>query len=162
LQTAQSEGLSVSWLAVRAAGHNYLLPLAQSGEIVALSTLQQAPYTKPWFLGVLNIRGNLFGVVGLADFVRASGAAAPGPVAATAPLEASVVTLNTTLEVNCGLQVDSLAGLRGADAFASSSAAAAGAPEFFGSCFVDTEGQRWQEINLRALARFAPFLSIGA
>jgi twitching motility protein PilI len=168
LQTAQSEGLSVSWLAVRAAGHNYLLPLAQSGEIVALSALQQAPYTKPWFLGVLNIRGNLFGVVGLADFVRASGAPAPGPVTATttatptAPLEASVVTLNTGLEVNCGLQVDSLAGLRGADAFASSSAAAPGAPEFFGLCFVDTEGQRWQEINLRALSRFAPFLSIGA
>jgi twitching motility protein PilI len=94
--------------------------------------------------------------------VQASSAPAPAPRAAAVPLEASVVTLNNALEVNCGLQVDSLAGLRGADAFAASSAAAEGAPAFFGNCFVDAEGQRWQEIDLRALARSAPFLSIGA
>ena len=50
----------------------------------------------------------------------------------------------------------------GADAFASSEAPEADALAFYGSCFVDSEGGRWQEINLRALARFAPFLSIGA
>ena len=76
--------------------------------------------------------------------------------------EAIVVTLNALLEVNCALHVDSLAGLRGSDAFLSSTAAAADAPAYFGNCFVDAEAQRWQEINLRALAQSPSFLSIGA
>jgi len=162
LQAAQSEGLSVSWLAVRAGGSNYLLPLGQSGEIVALSSPLAVPYAKEWFRGVLNIRGSLFGVVDLARFVQASG----GPVAAapTIPLgnEASVVTLNAQLEVNCGLLVDALAGLRGSDAFTSSASAAEGAPDYFGHCYVDAQGLRWQEINLRTLAQSSLFLSIGA
>jgi twitching motility protein PilI len=162
LQAAQSEGIAVSWLAVRAGGSNYLLPLGQSGEIVALSSPLAVPYAKEWFKGVLNIRGSLFGVVDLARFVQGSGG--PVAVAATAPAgnEASVVTLNALLEVNCGLLVDSLAGLRGSDAFASSAAAADGSPDYFGPCFVDAQGLRWQEIDLRALAQSPLFLSIGA
>lgn len=153
----------MSWLAVKAGGLNYLLPLGQSGEIVALSPAQPVPYSKPWFKGVLPIRGSLMGVVDLAGFVAATGAVAARP-AATAPFpgEASVVTLNAALEVNCGLQVDSLAGLRGSDAFRAGTPAAADAPAYFGTCFVDGEGNSWQEINLQALARFPAFLSIGA
>ena len=161
LQAALSEGMAVSWLAVRAGGNNYLLPLSQSGEIVALAKPQAVPYARDWFKGVLNVRGYLVGVVELARFVAASGAAAAS--AAVAPsAEASVVTLHPQLDVNCALQVDSLAGLRGADAFGASSPAPAGAPDYFGPCHTDQEGQRWQEIDLRALAKSATFLSIGA
>lgn len=159
LQAAQSEGMSVEWLAVKAGGHNYLLPLGQSGEIVPLTPVQPVPYSKVWFKGVLNIRGSLFGVVDLAGFVTACGGVA---AAASVTSQASVVTLNALLDVNCALQVDSLAGLRGSDAFASHTAAATDAPDYFGNCHVDADGQRWQEINLRALAHSAAFLSIGA
>jgi twitching motility protein PilI len=170
LQAAQSEGMAVSWLAVRAGGANYLLPLAQSGEIVALSSPQAVPYAQDWFKGVLNIRGSLVGVVDLARFVAAHsgmGAVANNAANATSSAtsnsgEASVVTLNAQLEVNCALQVDSLAGLRGTEAFASSTPAPAPAPAYFGPCHVDKEGQRWQELNLRALAQSPAFLSIGA
>jgi twitching motility protein PilI len=161
LQAAQSEGMSVAWLAVKAGAHNYLLPLGQAGEIVALSSVQPVPYAKAWFKGVLNIRGSLFGVADLAGFLAASGAS-PAAAPATAGMQASVVTLNAVLEVNCALQVDSLAGLRGNEAFVSHTPAAPEAPSYFGSCFVDAEGQRWQEIDLRALAQSAAFLSIGA
>lgn len=160
LQTAQSAGMSVSWLAVKAAGANYLLPLDQAGEIVPLAPVQPVPYAKPWFKGVLNVRGSLYGVVDLGAFVAASG----GPAVVPAPVtqDASVITLNTQLEINCALRVDSLAGLRGSDVFVNSTPANADAPAYFGSCYLDSEGSRWQEINLRALAQFAPFRSIGA
>jgi twitching motility protein PilI len=162
LQAAQSEGMSVDWLAVKAGGHNYLLPLGQSGEIVGLSPVQPVPYTKAWFKGVLNIRGSLFGVVDLAAFVAACGGPAVVPaLAGVQSTQASVVTLNSTLEVNCALQVDSLAGLRGSDAFVSRTPASLDAPDYFGNCLVDAEGLHWQEIHLRALARSAAFLSIG-
>ena len=160
LQAAQSEGMSVSWLAVRAGACNYLLPLGQSGEIVALYNPQAVPYSKDWFMGVINIRGSLFGVVDLARFVAASMPSAKHSDVASPT--ASVVTLNAQLEVNCALQVDSLAGLRGSDAFASNAAPAPGAPDFFGHCFVDAQGHCWQELDLRALAQSPRFLSIGA
>jgi len=158
LQAAQSEGMAVDWLAVRAGGHHYLLPLAQSGEIVALGPLQPVAHTRPWFKGVLNVRGSLLGVVDLAGLVAACGGAA---AASLAPTQASLVTLNAALELNCALQIDSLAGLRGSDAFVSSSAADATAPSWFGSRHVDAGGTVWQEINVRALAQSAAFLGIG-
>lgn len=161
LQAAQSEGTSVAWLAVRSGGNNYLLPLAQSGEIVALSQPQSVPYAKDWFRGVLNVRGSLVGVVDLARFVAADTGKTAWAATPAAGSEPSVVTLNAALEVNCGLQVDSLAGLRGADAFTSQVAAAADAPAYFGASHVDSEGQAWQEISLRALAQSPTFLSIG-
>lgn len=157
LQAARTEGVSVAWLAVRARGLNYLFPLVQAGEIFPLSQLQPVPYVLPWFRGVLNIRGGLYGVVDLAAFIATDGSGV-----LPAGSESSVVTLNSTLEVNCALQVDSLLGLRGADAFASSSSASEGSPAYFGNRFVDAAGDMWQEINLRALAQDSKFLSIRA
>jgi len=159
LQAARAEGISVAWLAVRAGGRNYLFPLGQSGEIFPLTTLQAVPYVRAWFRGVLNIRGGLYGVVDLAGFVADdAGLARAEPLS----VDPSVVTLNAALDVNCALQVDSLSGLRGADAFTSSSPAAENAPTYFGSRFVDAAGEQWQEINLRTLSQIPEFLSISA
>ena len=160
LQAARDEGLSVSWLAVRSGGHNYLLPLAQSGEIFPIGSLQPVPYARPWFRGVVNLRGGLYGVVDLSDFV-AEGVAALAPSGSPVP-EAFVVTLNATLNVNCALLVDVLAGLRHAEGFASAKAPAAELPPYFGNCFTDAAGESWQEINLQTLAQFPRFLNITA
>ncbi len=159
LQAARTEGMSVAWLAIKAGGRNYLLPLGQSGEIVPLTHLQAVPYALDWFRGVLNIRGGLFGVVDLAGFIAASGGEARLEPAVTEP---SVVTLNALLEVNCALQVDVLSGLRGPDAFVASKPALADAPLYFGNQFFDAAGDRWQEINLRTLSQTPQFLSISA
>lgn len=159
LQAARTEGASVAWLAVVCGGHRYLLPLGQSGEIFPVANLQPVPYARNWFRGVLNIRGGLYGVVDLADFIGQSGGVSRGQ---PATIDASVVTLNPALEVNCALQVDGLAGLRGQDAFASSTAAPADAPGYFGSRFVEPGGDAWQEINLRTLSQTPQFLSISA
>lgn len=159
LQAAQSEGMSVAWLAVKAGGANYLLPLGQSGEIFPVANLQPVPYSKAWFTGVLNIRGSLYGVVDLADFVAATGGV---PRNAPAGADSSVITLNPLLDVNCALQVDALSGLRGSEAFTASTAAPPDAPAYFGNCFVDSANVVWQEINLRALSQSPQFLSISA
>lgn len=157
LQDTHAEGVLVSWLAVRTGGQNYLFPLVQSGEIFPLGSLQRVPYCQSWFQGVLNLRGGLFGVVDLACFI------ADGKVPVRSELalsEASVVTLHPALEVNCALMVDSLAGLRNADAFPQSLPPDAGAPVYFGNRYTDPQGGQWQEINLQSLSQFSPFLSI--
>lgn len=161
LKAARDEGLSVSWLALKAGGRNYLFPLAQSGEIFPISSLQPVPYALAWFRGVVNLRGGLYGVVDVSRFLSEDAGAASTSVAPT-PTEAIVVTLNPTLDVNCALLVDALSGLRGPEAFVSALAPDAEAPVFFGNRFTDAAGESWQEINLQTLSRFPRFLSITA
>ena len=159
LQAARTEGVQASWLAVVAGGVNYLLPLAQSGEIFPLMAPQPVPYTLPWFVGVANLRGGLWGVVDLASFI---GGEPPVPQPEGARAQARLVALNTLLEVNCALLVERLAGLRGLDAFAASAPAPAGSPAYFASRYTDSRGESWQEINLQALSQQPQFLSISA
>ena len=152
LKLAQSAGVSAAWLAVSAGGENYLLPLRQSGEILPIPQWQAVPHTKPWFLGVMAIRGSLFGTVDLAKFIAH----------ALEDETASIVTMNPTIESGCALQVGRLSGLRAAEAFPSSSPAPVGAPPFFGHQFFDAQGEPWQEINLQTLSQSPQFLNISA
>jgi len=164
LQAAQAEGPSIAWLAVHAGAGRYLMPLAQSGEIFPWSPVQPVPYTRPWFWGVANLRGNLSGVVDLAAFLAEVWPAAPAlrPRSELAQADCSLLALNAALDVNVALVVDRLAGLRSPEAFVSSAPPAEDAPGFFGALHTDAQGETWQEIQLLSLSQSAQFLSISA
>lgn len=159
LQAARTEGVQAGWLAVEAAGRNYLFPLSQAGEIFPYTATQAVPYTQDWFLGVANLRGGLFGVVDLASYVSGE---APVQRSDAGRAEARLVALNQLLDLNCALLIDRLAGLRNTDAFVSSNGAPDGAPDYFGSGYTDASGAYWQEINLQSLSQQPQFLSISA
>lgn len=160
LQAAQEQEHAVSWLAVVCGDGRYLFPLTHADEIFSSPRIQPVPYAQDWFLGAANLRGGLYGVVDLERFI---GASRPGAgVAGHAPAEASLVTLNAALELNCALWIDRLAGLKGVASFRTSHEAAAGSPDFFGHRYVDPDGISWQELNLQTLSRSARFLGIGA
>ncbi len=159
LAAARTEGVQPSWLALESGGSCYLFPLAQSGEIFPFSPPQPVPYTLPWFLGVSNLRGGLYGVIDLAAFV-----ADAQPVMRSDAMRAQsrLVALNPLLEVNCALLIDKLAGLRNLDAFTSSCEAPQGSPDYFGSGYTDAAGTYWQEVNLQVLSQQPRFLAISA
>jgi twitching motility protein PilI len=159
LQAARTQGVQAGWLAVEAAGHKYLFPLAQSGEIFPYAPAQTVPYTQDWFLGVANLRGGLYGVIDLASYVSGK---APALRSDAGRAESRLVALNQLLEINCALLIDRLAGLRNTDAFVTSGSAPEGSPEYFGSAYTDANGAFWQEINLQALSQQPQFLSISA
>ncbi|MDD2609679.1 MAG: chemotaxis protein CheW [Giesbergeria sp.] len=158
LQAAKNEEISVSsWLAVESGGQFYLLPLGQAGEIFHWTVPQPVPYTRPWFLGVANLRGNLFSMVDLASFLGGQPLRSEQALAAS-----SLLVFNAALEVNAALLVDRLLGLRGLDAFVSAEAPADDAAPFLGSTYLDAQGTRWQELNLQQLSQYPGFLSISA
>lgn len=159
LQAAKTEDLAMAWLAVRAGPRNYLLPLTQAGEIAALADIQPLPYVQPWFAGVINLRGALYGVVDLAAWVSAVQDETPASVSA---LSASVVTLHAALEVNSALLVDELAGLRRAESFVACEPVSAQAPAYWRERYTDAEGQAWQLLDLQALAQAPKFLDVRA
>ena len=156
---ARSEGVAAAWLAVRVGSGNYLFPLAQSGEIFPLAGMAWVPYVQPWFMGVVNLRGGLYGVVDLDGFMHGAKSAARTEQSAT---QARLVTFNAELEVNAAVLVDALVGLRRQDAFLRAVPAPVGSPDFFGQCLVDAQEVSWQEINMQLLAKNPEFLTIGA
>ncbi len=159
LLAAHDPGQQAAWLAVEAGGGRWLLPLAQAGEIFPFTVPHPVPYTQPWFLGVANLRGGLWGVADFAAFVAGT---PPAPRADAALAEARFITLNPALEVNSALLVDRLAGLRGLEAFSASAPAPEGSPPWFGSLYTDPLGACWQEVNLQALSQQPQFLGIAA
>lgn len=161
LQAARSETRAVSWLAVECAGAGLLVPLATAGEIFPAGALLPVPHTRPWFLGVANLRGGLHGVVDLAAFLGLR-----PPLARDALRDqARLLAFNPRLGSHCAVLVDRLAGLRSRQQLQpdTDAADAAPRPEFAaGGRWRDDDGRVWQEIDLAALARHELFLAIGA
>ncbi|MBU6501451.1 MAG: chemotaxis protein CheW [Burkholderiales bacterium] len=156
LSAARTTGVAASWLAVEAAGVNYLFPLSQSGEIFPWTQTQAVPYTLGWFLGVANLRGGLYGVIDLGGFVAGASRGEPSRDLAR------LVALNAALDVNCALMIDRLIGLRSVESFVDSAPRGDSAPRYFGSGYTDAEGAHWQEINLQLLSQQPEFLNINA
>src|SRR5438876_12090296 len=52
-----------SRLGLACAGAQWLIRLADAGEVIAVPSMASVPLTKPWFLGVARIRGNLYSVI---------------------------------------------------------------------------------------------------
>lgn len=150
-----------NWLAVEVAGHGFLLPLEQSGEIFSLSTLQTVPHSLSWFKGVANLRGQLHGVIDLAGFM---GLPRPAGVPFEAPLRDAgrLVAFNANLQINSALLIDRLLGLRRPEDLTAAPAGGGARPHFITAEMVDVKGRPWYEISLAALACDEAFLRVAA
>jgi twitching motility protein PilI len=154
LRAAKTEERKASWLAVECAGRGFLFSLPEAGEIFAMAPLLPVPHTHRWFLGVANLRGGVHGVIDLAGFLGLR-------EGREAPLDqARLVGLNATLELNCALLVDGLAGLRGIDQLTALPEETTARPAFAGQRFRDAQGRTWQELKLSALSADESFLAI--
>ncbi len=153
LLAARTQDLGKSWLAVECSGHGFLLPLKDAGEIFTVAPIVPVPHSQAWFLGVANLRGHLHGVVDLAGFVG---------LKSDEPLrdQSHLVVFNPSLEINCALLVDRLAGLRTEQQLAPDTAPDGEAPSFVGQRYRDEGGRTWQELRLAALANDETFLRV--
>jgi len=158
LQLARTESRSASWLAVECGDAGFLVSLTGAGEIFPVGTLLPVPHTRPWFLGVANLRGGLHGVVDLAAFLGLRPA-----LSADAPREqARLLALNGTLGAHSALLVDRLSGLRSAEQLSAEPDDGKPHPAFACARWRDAEGRVWQELDLSVLARHEHFLGIAA
>jgi twitching motility protein PilI len=158
LQQARTEGVAAGWLAVELLAQRYLMPLAQSGEIFPITSVQKVPYTQAWFMGVANLRGGLFGVVDLASFI--TGTPQQRNFDGNIREQARLIALNSEMEINCAVLIDRLGGLRNTSDFVSREAAEEGAPPYISATYIDQAGQSWTELDLQQLASSPEFLGI--
>lgn len=131
----------------------WLIRLADAGEVIAVPPIVPVPLTQPWFLGLANIRGNLYSVI---DFPAFLGRA---PVGASSL--ARLILLASGSEQSAGIVVERVLGLRNLTQFKPVEAAAAG-PPWHVMQWQDDDGSTWQEIDLGRLARDPAFLQVSA
>jgi twitching motility protein PilI len=156
LAAKTSAQVEQSRLGLACAGRQWLIRLADAGEVIALPTVASVPMTRPWYLGIANIRGNLYGCIDFARFLghEAAPSAPAGSASRMVLFGPRVGELRAGLVVHRVLGLRNLADLRQVDA-------PAGGPAWYGACWTDPEGALWQEIDLALLAQDPAFLQVG-
>ena len=145
-----------SRLGLACAGEQWLIRLADAGEVIAIPQTATVPLTKPWYLGIANIRGNLYGVIDFAGFLgRPLEPVTPGTSQSRLVLFGPRVG-----ELRAGLIVHRVLGLRNLADLARNDTPP-GAPDWYGSRWSESNGDVWQEIDLARLAQDAAFLQVG-
>ncbi|HTP48298.1 MAG TPA: chemotaxis protein CheW [Casimicrobiaceae bacterium] len=145
-----------SRLGVDCAGERWLIRLADAGEVIAVPQLASVPRTKPWYLGIANIRGNLYGVIDFAGFLGR-----PVDVGTTVAGQPRLVLFGPRSgELRAGIIVQRVLGLRNLAELAQMNMPAT-APPWYGPRWTDHEGEAWQEIDLARLAQDPGFLQVG-
>ena len=148
--TAQVES---SRLGLGSGGERWLIRLADAGEVITLPALVPVPLTRPWYLGVANIRGNLFSVVDFSAFL--------GRESGTTGGQSRLVLFGPRAgELNAGIVVQQVLGLRNVVELAPA-APPHDAPAWYGQRWMDGDGNAWQEIDLAKLAQDPAFLQVG-
>ena len=135
----------------------WLLDLTDSGEIAPLSslgTLTPVALTKPWFAGVVNIRGTLYSVV---DFSAFRGGE-PTPRNS----EARVLLIGARHGSNSALLVNRTLGLRTPGELTPAESPPATDAPWQGERSTDREGAQWTRLNIPALLADNAFLDIAA
>lgn len=146
-----------SWMAVEIGPRALLIPLSHASELLPWQRPSPVPYTQPWFMGIVNWRGELSGVVDLATYLDADTPRRTEQALA----QCRLLTFNPALEINAALLVDRMGGLKSSGDFTRAHAPRSDNPwSFLGNFFIDNEGKAWQELNLQTLAQQPDFLSI--
>jgi len=145
-----------SRLGLAAAGQQWLIRLADTGEVVAMPPIAMVPLTKPWFLGLANIRGNLYSVVDFAGFLGRQ-VVAPHAAGGNSRL---VLLGQRAGDLRAGIVVPRVMGLRNLAELAPA-VPPPYAPAWYGQRWIDADGAAWQEIDLAGLARDPEFLQVG-
>lgn len=143
---------AASMLGLQVGSQYWLVNLADVGEVIPPPELAQVPHSQPWFAGVANIRGNLYSVVDFSTFCGGE------PVSGGA--DRRLILANPRFLVNSGLLVNRLLGLRHADQLQPIKMSSGAAP-WVSAEFSDTDGRRWQELNIQALVSDQGFLQAG-
>lgn len=155
LQRARSEQESATRrLGVVLGAHHCLLELDQAGEVVPAQGITPVPWTRAWFLGLINLRGHLIGVV--------DGAAWLGLAPTTIDRDCRIVALAPGLGLQCGLLVSRVTGLH--DLRNLQAAPNAARPEalqpWSTQAFTDDTGRNWTALDLNTLARDPGFVQV--
>tara|TARA_R110001583_G_scaffold195503_3_gene374488 strand:- start:5387 stop:5899 length:513 start_codon:yes stop_codon:yes gene_type:complete len=148
-QTGERRGL----LGVQAGNENWLLNLAETGEILAPPPLAHVPLTREWYRGLANVRGTLFGVIDFSSF--------HGGVPIVAGGHARLLLVGTKHGVHSSLLVTRVLGLRSEEDFEADHGPPDARP-WVSKRMRDMQDHPWLKLDIPQLLAQGAFLDAGA
>src|SRR3989344_876129 len=142
-----------SRLGVKIGGSNWLVSLDDISEVLHIPYIMHVPLTHSWFMGMANVRGNLYGLTDLAGLLGNS----PGTVTD----QSRILLAHQSLDVNAGFLVDQLVGLRNLDDMQIQNPDP-GKPKWQLGRYQDASGQSWDELDIEALISQDDFMHVAA
>jgi twitching motility protein PilI len=138
-----------SKLGFQAGEHNWLVDLAYLSEVASVREVAHVPLARHWFLGIANIRGDLYCVSDLCGFIAGRNEE-PNP-------QNQMLLIKPGLIRNSALAVGRIIGLRTLEQL---SARAPRLPNWVAAAYDDAEGNTWHELDLPALVAAPEFLQV--
>ena len=153
LRTAGTGAVTPSKLGLQVGADAWLVDLAEAGELIPVPPITAVPLTRPWFKGVVNVRGNLYNVVDLPAFL--------GGAPVVLGEQARMLVLAERFLMRSALLVDRSLGLRDARELRLDADAPSASP-WIRALYADAEGRIWRELDVRQLVQHAAFLGVAA
>lgn len=143
---------SFAVLGVVAGESRYLIAMNEVNEVIPIPKLARVPLTQPWFLGLANVRGNLYGITDLGVYL--------GGDSIPFNLKSRILLVSSGNKVLGGFIVNSMLGIRNLSEFTPTKLTKKQLPQGITAHYKDTEGRLWQELSLFELIRDEKFLQI--
>ena len=148
--TEKSGAVSTSRLGVMVGTKRVLINLTEVTEVLPVPPIQQVPLTLPWFLGVANVRGNLYNISDLSQFMGAL----PTPKSS----DNRIVLINSDITGQVAILINSLVGLRSVEAMKHKAKAKNKETFFSKNSYEDVDKNEWLELDVNALMQDKNFI----
>jgi twitching motility protein PilI len=149
-----SDVVSSNQLGVMIGQTRYLLNLRDAGEIVSVGQISPVPLTRDWYLGLLNLRGNLIGVIDIQNF--------RGQPKVEINSDSRIIAFSSGLAFNAGLLVSKVLGLRNVAEMDAQQTSSENQSAWIRQSYTDNNNQIWYELSLATLIQDGDFLHIGS
>lgn len=138
-------------LGIRVGSQHWLLALPDAGEVIPVPAMTSVPRTKPWMLGLANVRGRLHAVTDLAAFF--------GETPTQVHPRSRLLLVGQRYGSNAAILVDRVLGLK---SIAELSPQPSADDEWVVKEYSDEQGQHWRELALSQLLSAEAFCSAAA
>lgn len=152
IQAAATRDNSASRLGFRAGSINWMVPLGDTEEVIPVPHVVSIPGSRRWFRGVANIRGNLYAVSDLADFI--------GQGVTPEHAECRLVIPHHDFGINAALLVRGTLGLKNISQYSILSAPTT--HSWAARKYADDAGSEWQELDFALLLNDNVFMQVEA
>lgn len=130
----------------------YLIPMTEVSEVIPIPKLARVPLTQSWFIGLANVRGNLYGITDLSVYL--CGNSAPFT------LKSRILLASLNNKIFGGFVVNNMLGIRNLSDFNPVKAPKKTHSLGITDHYEDSEGRVWQQLSLLDLLRDEKFLQI--
>ena len=146
LQVSDLSATRLTTLGVQMTGKNWLVDMTDISEVLPMPKVTAVPFTKPWFRGIANVRGNLYSVIDMAAYQNGS--------MASGDSHNRVLLVAERYGFNTALLVDRVLGLHDARTWSQNDVE--GQTEY-----LDDKGATWYKLDVSGLLVQQDFLQIG-